>query len=203
MNTIRRRTATALAGLAFAGLVLGAAAPAFAADPVYREFVQGDPKAKVTVIEYASLTCPHCAHFAENDFPKLKAEYIDTGKIKFIFRDFPLDGIATAGALLARCAPADRGKILIEVMFKNQTEWLRSDRPPIERLRDYSKLAGMTDKDVDACLKNQKILATITEVKDTAVTLYKVESTPTFFVGETKIPGADYEAVKKAIDKQL
>lgn len=200
MATMKRRTAVSLAAAAIAGLV---ASTSFAAEPTYREFVHGDPKAKVTVIEYASLTCPHCAHFAENDFPKLKKDYIDTGKVKFVFRDFPLDGLATAGALLARCAPGDRGKMLIDLLFKNQSEWLRNDRPPLDSMRNFAKLAGMSDADVDACLKNQKILSEITDVKEKAETLYKVQSTPTFFVGETMVPGADYEALKKAIEKAL
>jgi len=200
LATMKRRTAVSLAAAAIAGLV---ASTSFAAEPTYREFVQGDAKAKVTVIEYASLTCPHCAQFAINDFPKLKKDYIDTGKIKFVFRDFPLDGLATAGALMARCAPGDRGKVLIEMLFKNQSEWLRNDRPPLDSMRNFAKLAGMSDADVDACLKNQKILSEITDVKEKAETLYKVQSTPTFFVGETMIPGADYEALKKAIDKAL
>jgi len=201
---MKRRTVVSFAAAAVAGLVSGMIPGAsFAAEPTYREFVHGDPKAKVTVIEYASLTCPHCAHFAENDFPKIKKEYIDTGKVKFVFRDFPLDGLATAGALMARCAPGDRGKVLVEVLFKNQGEWLRNDRQPIEGLRNFAKLSGMSDADIDACLKNQKILGEITDVKDKAERLYKVQSTPTFFVGETMIPGVDYDALKKAIDKAL
>lgn len=207
MNFTRRSAALA-AGAAFLGALVGAASSgAFAADaapaPVaYHEFVQGNPKAKVVVIEYASLTCPHCAHFAQEEFPKLKAEYIDTGKIKFVFRDFPLDGLATGAALLARCAPNDRGKIMIEMMFKNQNEWMRSEKP-LEPLRGYAQLAGMSSADVDACLKNEAILKEIQDVQQKAVSLYKVESTPSFFVGEDLVKGNDYETLKKAIDKKL
>ena len=200
-----RRTAAALAAATLGTLIL--AAPVMAADaakapPVYREYVQGDPKAKVVVIEYASLTCPHCAHFQEVDYPQLKKEYIDTGKIKFVFRDFPLDGLAMGAALLARCAPNDRGKTMIELMFKNQNEWMRSEKP-LEILRGYAQLSGMESADVEACLKNEAILKEINEVREKAMTLYKVKSTPSFFVGETIVEGADYAALKKAIDKQL
>ncbi len=205
---IARGTAPFWAGVALLGaLATIAVSPAFAADaakpaPVYREFVHGNPKAKVIVIEYASLTCPHCAHFAQEEMPKLKAEYIDTGKIKYVFRDFPLDGLATGAAMIARCAPNDRGKIMIDMMYKNQSEWMRSETP-LNPLRDYAKLAGMSSDDVDACLKNEAILKEIQDVQEKARTLYKVESTPTFFVGEEKVQGDDYAALKKAIDKQL
>jgi len=206
--TFTRKIAGLGAGAVLIGALAGAAvSPAFAADaakpaPVYREYVQGNPKAKVIVIEYASLTCPHCAHFAQEEMPKLKAEYIDTGKIKYVFRDFPLDGLATGAALIARCAPNDRGKIMIDMMYKNQSEWMRAETP-LTPLRDYAKLAGMSSDEVDACLKNETILKEIQDVQEKARTLYKVESTPTFFVGEEKVQGDDYAALKKAIDKQL
>jgi len=200
---LTRRTAAVLAG---ATLLSAAFAPAFAADAgkpaVYREYVEGNEKAKVVVIEYASLTCPHCAHFADVEYPKLKAAYIDTGKIKFVYRDFPLDGLATGGALLARCVPNGRGKIMIDLMFKNQKEWMSSDKP-LDVLRGYAQLAGLDSAGVDACLKNEAILKEIQNVQQTAITQYKVGSTPTFFVGEEMVQGNDYESLKEAIDRQL
>jgi len=202
LPTFSRRTAVALAVAAFGAV----ASPVFAADaakaPVYREYVQGNPKAKVVVIEYASLTCPHCAHFAEADYPQLKKEYIDTGKIKYVFRDFPLDGLGMGAALLARCAPNDRGMTMVDMMFKNQKEWMSSEKP-LEVLRGYAQLAGMDSAAVDACLKNEGILKEINDVREKAMTLYKVKSTPTFFVGEDMVEGADYAGLKKAIDKEL
>ena len=201
-----RRVAAALAGTSLL-YALGALGPALAADAAkapaaYREFVQGNANAKVIVIEYASLTCPHCAHFQTVEFPRLKQDYIDTGKIKFVYRDFPLDGLATGAALLARCAPSDRGKTMIDLMFKNQNEWMRSEKP-LDPLRGYAQLAGMSSEDVDACLKNQVILKEIQDVQEKAATLYKVESTPSFFVGDELVQGNDYDTLKKAIDKQL
>lgn len=199
-----RRTAVTLAAAVIGSLAF--TAPLMAAEaaktPVYREYVEGNPKAKVTVIEYASLTCPHCAHFAQESLPKLKAEYIDTGKIKFIFRDFPLDQLAMGAALLARCAPNDRGMTMVEMMFKNQQEWMAAE-DRLKVLRGYAQLAGMDDAAVDACLKNEAILKELNEVREKALSLYKVKSTPTFFVGEEQVEGADYEGLKKAIDKQL
>jgi protein-disulfide isomerase len=208
MNIARKTAAfgavATLAGAIMTGVATFAADAAPTAKPaaVYHEYVQGNPKAKVTVIEYASLTCPHCAHFAQEEMPKLKAEYIDTGKIKYVFRDFPLDGLATGAAQLARCAPNDRGKFMIDMMFKNQSEWMRAEQP-LTPLRSYAQLAGMSSADVDACLKNDAILKEIQDVQQKAISLYKVESTPTFFVGEQLVKGDDYDALKKAIDKQL
>jgi protein-disulfide isomerase len=178
------------------------AAPA-AGGPVYREFIQGDPKAKVTVIEYASLTCGHCKAFQDTTYPELKKNYIDTGKIRFVYRDFPLDGLAAGGALLARCAPGDKGKVMIDLMFKNQAEWVRSPQP-LEPLRGYAQLAGMSSADVDACLKNEAIMNKIREVQEVASSQYKVDATPTLFVNEQKFAGAaEYSALSKAIDAEL
>jgi protein-disulfide isomerase len=178
------------------------AAPASGA-PVYREFIQGNPKAKVTVIEYASLTCGHCKAFQDTTYVDLKKNYIDTGKIRFVYRDFPLDGLAAGGALLARCAPGDKGKVMIDLMFKNQAEWVRSPSP-LEPLRGYAQLAGMSSADVDACLKNEGIMNKIREVQETASSQYKVDATPTLFVNEQKFPGvAEYSALSKAIDEEI
>jgi len=203
---LSRRTASLLTGIAFAGAFMsanvGAASAGEAQRPVYREFVTGDPKAKVTVIEYASLTCPHCAHFATQEYPLLKKEYIDTGKIKFVYRDFPLDGLGTGAALLARCAPNDRGKVMIELMFQHQNAWVSAERP-LDVLRGYAQLAGMDNAAVDDCLKNEAILKEIQDVREKASTLYKVQATPSFFVGEELVEGNSYEALKKAIDRQL
>lgn len=214
MVTVTRQFALMLAAVAISGLGVAAyaadpapsspaAKPAVAGQPVYREFIQGNPKAKVTVIEYASLTCGHCKAFQDTTYPELKKNYIDTGKIRFVYRDYPLDGLAAAGALLARCAPGDKGKVMIDLMFKNQTEWVRS-QTPIEPLRGYAQLAGMSTADVDACLKNEGIMNKIREVMDTAATTYKVQSTPTFFVNEAKHQGAiPYAEMAEILDDAI
>ena len=164
--------------------------------------MQGNPNAKVVVIEYASLTCPHCAHFAQEDYPKLKKEFIDTKKIKFVYRDFPLDNLALGAALLARCAPGDKGMGMVEKMFIEQTKWIQAEKP-IEPLTAYAKETGMTDKDVEACLQNKGIVDAIRDGYSTAASLYKVDATPTFLVGEERVGGADYAKLKEMIDKAL
>jgi protein-disulfide isomerase len=208
---IKRMLATVVvAGLGLCAPALNAAAQE-AAKPAapatggvqYREFVIGDAKAPVTIIEYASLTCSHCAHFHNTVMPELKKNYVDTGKVRFVFRDFPLDGIATGAAVLARCAPGDRGMKMIEMMFKNQDTWIRAPQP-LEPLRGYAQLAGMSAADVDACLKNEAVVKAVREVQTTATNLYKIQSTPTFFVDDEKVEGGrDYAYMANVIDKKL
>ena len=208
-----RRLALGLAlsaGLACSGAALAAdaAKPAPptkstpASGPVYREFEQGNAKAKVTVIEYASLGCPHCAHFDVEDYPMLKKDYIDTGKIKYVYRDFPLDGRAAGAALLTRCVPGGKGMELVDTLFKNQNDWAAA-QDPVASWKKYAMAVGMNGDAVDACLKNQDILNNIIEVAETAEKLYKVNATPTFIIGEDQVAGADYDAVKAAIEKAL
>jgi protein-disulfide isomerase len=165
----------------------------------------GDAKAPVTIIEYASMTCPHCAHFQETTFPELKKRYIDTGKVRYIFREFPLDSLAAAAFMLARCsAQTDSGKYfaLIDSLFRQQRTW--AVEKPLEPLFAIAKQAGFTKETFDACLSNQKVLDGIESIRQRAVKEFKVESTPTFFVNGTKVPGAiSIDEMAKLIDPQL
>ena len=188
-----------------AGLTLGAttqAADAPKKQPAYYEFVLGNPNAKVTVVEYASVTCPHCAKFSTESFPILKKDYIDTGKIKYVYRDLPTPPreLSFAASQLARCVPNNKGFNMIEMLFKNQEAWMSA---PDTTLRGYAQLAGMSNADFDACLKNESIYKELNTAVERASTVYKVESTPTFFIGETKVAGEAWEPLKKAIDKAL
>ncbi len=171
--------------------------------PVYREMIYGDPSAPVTIVEYASLTCNHCAAFHNSVLPEIKKNYIDTGKVRLVFRDFPLDGLAMAGAMLARCAPDDRGQAMLNVMFRQQAMWVMSERP-IEPLTSYAKLAGMNEEDVNACLENENILTAIRQGQETASNLYKIASTPTFFIDDVKVEGnRGYEFMAEIIEDKL
>jgi len=203
--TVSRRLALMFAAAAFSGVgsAYAADAPQSMKPAVYREFIQGNQKAKVMVIEYASLTCPHCKAFHESVYPELKKNYIDTNKIGFVYRDFPLDGLAMGGALLARCAPGNGGMMMIDMMFKNQDEWVRTD-DPLKVLRGYAAKAGMNDAAVDACLKNEEVLTRINEVRETGSTLYKVPGTPALFINDTMLEGPpSYENLAAAIDKAI
>ena len=169
------------------------------------DMMLGSPSASVTVIEYASMTCPHCAHFHETVYPKLKADYIDTGKIKFIFREFPLDIKAAAGSMLARCIGKDDPQkyfAVVDTLFRTQESWVGADT--VNALKRVGKQAGFSDQSVDACLADQKVLDGIKQTQDNAYEKLKVNSTPTFFVNNTVLKGgADIEEFKKVIDPLL
>src|SRR5436305_14782477 len=141
--------------------------------------VLGAAEAPVTVIEYASMTCPHCAHFSETTFPEFKKRYIDTGKVRFIFREFPLDPLAAAGSMLARCAGKDKYFPMLETLFAQQKEWVV--QKPLEPLLGIAKQAGFTQQSFDQCLANQQLLDGI-EQSRTRATKLGVSSTPTFFI---------------------
>jgi protein-disulfide isomerase len=190
--------ALALAG--YAGLSargFGLLRPALAQDPAAADLQQvgplgemslGDEKAPVTVIEYASMTCPHCANFHEVTYPEFKKRYIDTGKVRFIFREFPLDQLAAAGFMLARCAGKDKFFPMIETLFAKQRDWVV--QRPLQPLLTIARQAGFTEQTFNACLTNQEILNGIEEVRKRATDKLKVESTPTFFINGKKIGGS-------------
>ncbi len=169
------------------------------------DMVMGDAKAPVTIIEYASMTCPHCAHFTETTFPELKKRYIDTGKVRFIFREFPLDQLAAAAFMLARCAgETDPGKYftLVDTMFRQQRVW--AVEKPLPPLLALAKQAGFTQASFEACLQNQKLLDGIEAVRTRATDKFKVQSTPSFFINGTLTAGAlTIEDMAKQIDPLL
>ena len=169
------------------------------------DMAMGKADAPVTIIEYASMTCPHCAHFQETTFPELKKQYIDTGKVRYIFREFPLDNLAAAAFMLARCAGKDdSGKYfaIVDTMFKQQRQW--AVEKPLPPMLAIAKQAGFTEESFNACLANQQILDGIEKVRERAVKQFKVESTPTFFINGTKVEGAlSLEDMAKVIDPYL
>jgi len=175
----------------------------------------GSDKAPATVVEYASMTCPHCAHFTNDTFPELKKKYIDTGKVRYVLREFPLDSVAAAAFMLARCAsdmsgkgtgtgPKDGAKYyaLVETLFRRQSEW--AVEKPIPPLKAIAKQAGFSDADFNACLTNQKLLDGIEKVRQRALDKFKVNSTPTFFINGEPYEGAfTVEQMPKIIEPHL
>jgi len=197
------RGATALAGLAgFAST--GRAAvdlAALHAPPAEGDMAMGPESAKVTVVEYASASCPHCANFYKTTFPDLKKEYIDTGKIRFIFREFPHNQAALAAFMLARCAPKEKYFPLIDMFFTQQDSWLQA---PLEGLQKIAQLAGFTKESFDACLKNEAVAKGIIAVRDTAEKEFGVDSIPTFFINGELLKGeTSIDEFRKAIDPLL
>ncbi|HZR87676.1 MAG TPA: DsbA family protein [Bradyrhizobium sp.] len=165
----------------------------------------GPADAKVTITEYASMTCPHCAAFNEQVFPKIKAEYIDTGKVRYVFREFPLDIKAAAGSMLSRCiANGDPNKYfaVTDLLFKTQSDWVMKNTT--EALTRIGKQAGLSQQQVDDCLKDQALLDKIAADQKYASDVLKVDSTPTFFINGEKIKGeASIEEFEKRINPLL
>jgi protein-disulfide isomerase len=170
--------------------------------PPLGDRVLGKDDAPVTIIEYASMTCPHCAHFEETTFPELKKRYIDTGKVKFIFREFPLDPLAAGASMLARCADKDKFYPLIETLFQQQRQW--AVEKPIPQLMAIAKQAGMSEQTFNACLSNQKMLDDMQTEQKRATDKFGVNSTPTLFVnGKKVVGGVAIEDLAKIIDPLL
>ncbi|WP_192183680.1 DsbA family protein [Mesorhizobium amorphae] len=148
----------------------------------------GKDDAKATIVEYASMTCPHCAHFNETTFPELKKKYIDTGKARYILREFPFDPSAEAGFMLARCAK-DNYFPMVDVLFKQQANWVGVNNTK-DALLQISKLAGFTQESFEACLTDQKLLDDVRAVQKRGADEFKVDSTPTFFINGKTYKGA-------------
>ena len=165
--------------------------------------VLGDDNAPVTIVEYASMTCPHCGRFHRLTWAPLKEKYIDTGKVRFIFREFPLDASAFAVAMLARCAPADRFFNILGLYFDTQDTWLASqDR--YNALLDLAKQAGFSKESFDACLANQALFEGLDEVKNRGARKFGITGTPTFFINGVKAVGAlSLENMESHIDPKL
>ena len=178
------------------------AKPAVAADvpaPNEGDRVLGKPDAPIAIIEYASLTCPHCAHFTVDILPKLKEKWIDTGKAKLILRDFPLDEAALRAAMVARCVPPERFYPLVDTFFETQEKWViaKDWQNSLERI---AKLAGVGKTKFDSCLADKKLEDAVTQSRLTAATQYGVDATPTFFINGKKFEG---EPTVEAFDQLL
>ena len=147
----------------------------------------GAADAKVTVVEYGSMTCGHCANFATKVFPELKTKYIDTNKVRFVFREFPLDNLAAAASMLARCAGGDKTFPMVETLYEKQADWAFTNGNPVPKLFDIAKQAGFTQESFDKCLTDQKLLEQITAQRTAASDKFGVSSTPTFFVNGKRL----------------
>lgn len=166
------------------------------------DYVEGDPNAPITLIEYASFTCPHCAHFNNVELPELKKKWIDTGKVKLVYRDFPLDQTAAKASELARCAGRDKYFAVVDLIFRGQGNWATAS-DPIAELSKSLRIAGMGEKEVKACLADQK-------VADAVVASYRsgeqvgVDSTPTLFINGEQFKGArSIDELDATFDKLL
>ena len=153
----------------------------------FGEHIQGDPNAPVTIIEYASLTCPHCRDFHVKEYPTIKEKYIDTGIAKLFFREFPFDPAAAAGFMLAQCAGEAHYFKMIDLMFERQSTWTRGK--VVDELFKIAKLAGFTQESFNSCLKDQELLDNVLAIQKKAADDFEVNATPTFFINGTKYSG--------------
>ncbi len=160
----------------------------------------GKETAAVTIVEYASMTCPHCAAFHAETYPALKAKYLDTGKARFSLREFPLDPLATAGFMLGRCAGPDKRNAMLELLFAQQKIWAYADKP-FAGLQNLVKQTGMSQDQFETCLKDKGLYDQVNEVRDTASKKYGISATPTFFINGQKVSGEiSIDDLSKIID---
>lgn len=182
------------AGVAMDELMAGEALP---------DVALGAPEAPVTIVEYASMTCVHCAGFYAATFPELQSKYIDTGKVRFILREFPLDPLAAAGFMLARCAGDDKRNAIVDLLFAQQKNWAFTDKP-VEALAALLKQTGMSQRTFDACLQNDNLRDKVYKVHDRAAEKFGINSTPTFFINGKKATGEmTPDALAKLLDPLL
>ena len=167
------------------------------------DMILGSPDAPVTIVEYASLTCPHCAQFDLETLPKLRQQYIDAGKVNLVFRDFPLDTWALRASMLAHCAGKERFFGFIDVLFSNQPQWSRAPDPGAA-LAGIAKIGGIGQDEFESCMNNDALSAKITKTRFDAEQALEIQSTPTFFVNGQKLVGAQpFEAFEAAIVEAL
>ncbi|MCP4316392.1 MAG: DsbA family protein [Hyphomicrobiales bacterium] len=168
-----------------------------------KEMYLGDPDAPVKIVEYMSMTCPHCANFHNNTFKQIVTDYVDTGKVQFIVREFPFDPRATAAIMLARCAPEDKFFPMVDVLMQQQSNWARAD-DAAAALFNISKLAGFTQESFNACLTNQQLVDDVNVVRKKAQEEFGVGSTPTFLINGKRYPGnMSVDSMSALIDSLL
>lgn len=167
----------------------------------------GSPKAPILVVEYAAPTCPHCARFDTEMFPQFKRAYIDTGKVYYVFRVFPLSQVDVAAESMARCLPKDNYFQFIDLLFRNQSKWDPDGYqiPDVHgALVDMGRIAGMSAEQVDKCIANQAEQQRVTDVGQDAQTRYNINGTPTFIInGQIHGPFEDWQELKDFIEPML
>ena len=204
----RRDTLYTLGAAAAAALVAGeavaqnASAAELAVPGPLGDVWLGPADAKVTIVEYASMTCPHCAAFHQDTFPKLKERYIDPGKVRFTLREFPFDPLATAGFMLARCDGDAKYYPIVDLLFSTQKAWVVDK--PLEPLQQIMRQAGFSKEKFESCLSDQKLMDGVNAVRKRAEDTFKVSSTPTFFINGKRYGGSlSFDEMEKILTPLL
>lgn len=208
MMKMNRRALIALAAAMAASPVLGQEATAeaeAAAAPSVGDFSIGNPEAKVKIIEYASFTCPHCAHFSETVFKPLKADYIDTGKVHFTLREVYFDRYGLWAAMMARCGGDMKYFPVAETLFATQNEWAAEQDPmaAVTKLRKIGLTAGMSNEQLDACMNDAAMADALVKQFEANMTADEVTGTPTLFINGEKNGNMSYADLKAIIDAKL
>jgi protein-disulfide isomerase len=169
------------------------------------EMSLGDPNAPVTVIEYASFTCPHCRNFHETNFDRLKADYIDTGKVHFVYREVYFDRFGLWAGMVARCGGADRYFGIVDLLYDKQTEWLAGDEPAqiADNLRRIGRSAGLSEDQLNACLQDGEMAQELVADYQRNAEADGVDSTPSFVIGGKTYSNRPYEDLAQLIDQQI
>lgn len=169
------------------------------------DMVLGDANAPITMIEYASYTCPHCGSFHQNTYPQLKADFIDTGKVKFVFREVYFDRFGLWASMIARCGGQERFFGITDLMFKTQAEWTRAGEPVAiaDELRKIGRIAGLNDEELNACLQDEAQAQELVEWFQTNAARDDVNATPSFIINGKKYSNMSYAEMKDLLDGQL
>ncbi len=165
--------------------------------------ILGAADAPVTIIEYSSLTCPHCASFHTDTLPQIKAKYIDTGKVRLVIRDFPFDETALRAAMTAHCMPPERYFGFMEILFAKQAQWARAP-VPLDSVAQLARLGGLSQQAFDTCQGDQELMDRLLRVRLESQNQFDIRSTPTFLINGEKLVGAQpYEEFEKMIEAAL
>ena len=173
-----------------------------AAEGTWGDIVYGDPDAPVTVVEYASLTCPHCATFAKEHMPEFKKKYIDTGKVKLLYRNFIMNRVDLMASAAARCGDMDVTQKLMNVYFSRQYDWARSENP-VDELASLARRVGISRTEFDQCVNNKEMHKHLMALTKTAVDDYQVNSTPSFFVNGERMDFTNFEDLEEKLEKAI
>ncbi len=197
--------AATLAAAALPGLVTGAGGAWAQATPTVPEMTIGDDAAPVTLVEYAMFTCPHCAAFNQEIFPRLKADYIDTGKVRLVFREVYFNKPSLWAAMIARCAPADRYFGIADLLFKRQMDWAAApdEAAMVDKLKSIGRQAGLSDDQMDACLNDRAMAEAMVATYQRHAAEDSIDATPMFLINGDRIENVPYEELARKLDAAL
>ena len=163
----------------------------------------GDNNAKITIIEYASMTCDHCANFHKNIFPEIYEKYIQTGKVKFIFRDFPLDKQALFAAILANCAPKEKYFDFVKLIFNTTQKWISVEDEFLKKLKNIGKMGGMSNDQIESCFRDENIVYLAINSRSNGEKKFNITSTPSFIINGKKYSSMTFEQFEKVLDNLI